>query len=51
MSDFFTLELDAGRVVEIVCCKPGPLDGALLGYAIQFGGTWDAWQIQHRCTA
>jgi hypothetical protein len=43
--NFFTLELDAGKCVE-VCCASGPRDGAVLGYAMLFAGTWDGWMVE-----
>lgn len=42
----FTLIVDHGACIE-VCAAGGPLDGALIGYAIRFAGSWDAWKVMH----
>lgn len=42
----FTIIKGIGSVVEICGCE-GKLDGALIGYAICFAGSWDAWKVQH----
>jgi hypothetical protein len=42
----FVLEKDGSDVLEVCACE-GPLDGALLGYAIRFAGKWDGWQVEH----
>jgi hypothetical protein len=44
--DYFEIQ-HADMLIEICCCRPGPLDGALLGYAIKFAGGWDGWLIDH----
>jgi hypothetical protein len=42
----FTIDRDAGELVEIVCSQPGARDGCWMGYAIKFAGTWDGWVAQ-----
>jgi len=42
---YFTLELAAGKCIE-VCGSRSPADGALLGYAVEFAGSWDGWRVQ-----
>lgn len=42
----FTIELERGACIE-VCAGSGQMDGACLGYAIRFAGTWDAWKVMH----
>jgi hypothetical protein len=44
--DYFEIQ-HGEALVEVCCCKPGPMDGALLGYAIRFSGGWDGWKVQH----
>lgn len=43
---YSTVIVDEGGCIEVFM-GGGALDGALLGYAIRFGGSWDAWQVQH----
>jgi len=46
MQHYFTLIVDSGNCIE-VCASSGPLDGACLGYAIKFAGSWDGWRVNH----
>jgi hypothetical protein len=40
--DILLTEVESGRCIEVCRCG-GPDDGRLLGYAIFFSGSWDAW--------
>jgi hypothetical protein len=46
----FRCTLPEGDCVEIILGN-GPRQGALVGYAIKWGGQWDAWEVTSMNTA